>query len=155
MAGKIEAHITALGLTLPPASAPVANYVPFVRTGNLVFVSGQLPLQDGAVKYVGLVGGEVSAEDGYEAAKLCGLNLIAQAKAACDGDLDRVKRVVKLTGFVASGAQFTDHPKVVNGASDLMVQVFGDAGRHCRAAVGAPSLPRGAAVEVEAVFEVA
>ncbi|MBY0511510.1 MAG: RidA family protein [Rhodospirillaceae bacterium] len=155
MAGKIEAHIKSLGLTLPQASAPVANYVPYVRTGNLVFVSGQLPLQDGAVKYTGLVGGDVSADDGYQAAKLCALNLIAQVKAACDGDLDRVKRVVKLTGFVAAGAQFTDQPKVINGASDLMVEVFGDAGRHSRAAVGAPSLPRGAAVEVEAVFEVA
>jgi enamine deaminase RidA (YjgF/YER057c/UK114 family) len=155
MAGKIEAHITSLGLTLPSAAAPVANYVPYVRTGNLVFVSGQIPLQDGAVKYAGLVGGDVSAEDGYAAARLCGLNLIAQAKAACDGDLDRVKRVVKLTGFVACGAQFTGQPQVINGASDLMVQVFGDAGRHSRAAVGAPSLPRNAAVEVEAVFEVA
>jgi enamine deaminase RidA (YjgF/YER057c/UK114 family) len=155
MAGKIEAHITSLGLTLPVAAAPVANYVPFVRSGNLVFVSGQIPLQDGAIKYTGIVGAEVSAEDGYEAAKLCALNLIAQAKAACDGDLDRVKRVVKLTGFVACGATFGDHPKVINGASDLMVQVFGDAGRHSRAAVGAPSLPRGAAVEVEAVFEIA
>lgn len=155
MAGKIEAHITSLGLTLPQAVAPVANYVPYVRTGNLVFVSGQIPVLDGALKYVGLVGGEVSAEDGYEAAKLCALNLIAQVKAACDGDLDRVKRVVKLTGFVACGAQFTGQPQVINGASDLMVQVFGDAGRHSRAAVGAPSLPRGVAVEVEAVFEVA
>ncbi len=154
MAGKIDAHIKSLGLNLPAASVPVANYVPFVRSGNLVFVSGQLPLQDGAVKYVGLVGADVTPEDAYEAAKLCGLNLIAQAKAACGGDLDRVTRVVKLTGFVAAGPQFTDQPKVVNGASDLMVQVFGDAGRHCRAAVGAPSLPRGAAVEIEAVFEV-
>ncbi len=154
MAGKIDAHIKSLGLALPAASAPVANYVPYVRTGSLVFVSGQLPLQDGAVKYTGIVGAGVSVEDGYEAAKLCGLNLIAQVKAACDGDLDRVKRVVKLTGFVAGGADFGDQPKVMNGASDLMVQVFGDAGRHSRAAVGAPSLPRGAAVEVEAVFEV-
>ena len=154
MSGKIDAQIKSLGLNLPAASTPVANYVPYVRAGNLVFVSGQLPLQDGAVKYVGLVGAEVSPEEAYQAAKLCGLNLIAQAKAACAGDLDRVTRVVKLTGFVAAGPQFTDQPKVVNGASDLMVQVFGDAGRHCRAAVGAPSLPRGACVEVEAIFEV-
>jgi enamine deaminase RidA (YjgF/YER057c/UK114 family) len=154
MAGKIEAHIKSLGLTLPEAAAPVANYVPYVRTGNLVFVSGQIPLQDGAVKYTGIVGGTLSADDGYQAARICALNLIAQAKAAC-GDLDQVKRVVKLTGFVACGATFTDHPKVINGASDLMVEVFGDAGRHSRAAVGAPSLPRGVAVEVEAVFEVA
>lgn len=155
MAGKIDARLKSLGLTLPVASTPVANYVPYVRTGNLVFVSGQLPLQDGSLRYAGVVGAELSPEDAYEAAKLCGLNLIAQAKAACGGDLDRVTRVVKLTGFVAGGAQFTDQPKVVNGASDLMVAVFGEAGRHCRAAVGAPSLPRGAAVEVEAIFEVA
>lgn len=154
MAGKIEAHITSLGLRLPMASTPVANYVPYVKTGNLLFISGQLPLQDGVVQYAGLVGAGISSEQAYEAAKICGLNLIAQAKAAC-GDLDRVTRVVKLTGFVASGEEFTDHPKVVNGASDLMVQVFGDAGRHCRVAVGAPSLPRGACVEVEAIFEVA
>ncbi len=154
MAGKIEAHIKTLGLVLPSASAPVANYVPFVRTGALVFVSGQLPLQDGAVKCIGLVGDGVTVEQAYEAAKLCALNLIAQAKAACNGDLDKVMRVVKLTGFVAAGPTFTDHPKVINGASDLMVQVFGEAGRHSRAAVGAASLPRGAAVEVEAVFEV-
>ena len=155
MAGKIDARLKSLGLTLPTAAAPVANYVPYVRTGNLVFVSGQLPLLDGVVKYLGLVGTQVSSEDAYAAAKLCGLNLIAQARAACDGDLDRVRRVVKLTGFVAGDSRFTDQPKVVNGASDLMVEVFGDAGRHSRAAVGAASLPRGAAVEVEAVFEVA
>ena len=154
MAGKIEAHITALGLKLPTASTPVANYVPFVRTGNLLFISGQLPLQDGVVQHAGLVGAGVTPEQAYEAAKICALNLIAQAKAAC-GDLDKVTRVVKLTGFVAAGPEFTDQPKVINGASDLMVQVFGDLGRHCRAAVGAPSLPRGACVEVEAVFEVA
>ncbi len=154
MAGKIDAHIKSLGLNLPAAPTPVANYVPYVRTGNLVFVSGQIPLENGVVKYVGLVGAQVSPEEGYEAAKLCGLNLIAQVKAACDGDLDRVTRVVKLTGFVAAGATFTEQPKVMNGASDLMVQVFGDAGRHCRAAVGSSSLPRGAAVEVEGVFEV-
>ena len=152
--GKIDAHIAALGLKLPIAAAPVANYVPFVRTGNLVFVAGQLPLWDGAVKYTGIVGDTVSADDAYHAAKLCGLNLIAQVKAACGGDLNRVTQVVKLTGFVAGGPGFTDQPKVINGASDLMVQVFGDAGRHARAAVGAPSLPRGAAVEVEAIFEV-
>jgi enamine deaminase RidA (YjgF/YER057c/UK114 family) len=155
MAGKIDAHIKSLGMNLPAASAPVANYVPTVRSGNLIFVSGQLPMWDGQLKYPGLVGQEVSVDDAYQAARLCGLNLIAQVKAALEGDLDRVKRVVKLTGFVAAGAQFTDQPKVMNGASDLMVEVFGDTGRHSRAAVGAPSLPRGASVEVEAVFEVA
>ena len=154
MAGKIDAQIKSLGLNLPTASAPVANYVPYVRTGNLVFVSGQIPQLDGTAQYVGLVGEQISPEDAYEAAKLCGLNLIAQVKGACGGDLDRVTRVVKLTGFVAAGPHFTDQPKVINGASDLMVQVFGDAGRHSRAAVGASSLPRGVPVEVEAVFEV-
>ena len=154
MANNPEAQLSDLGLTLPTASVPVANYVPFVRTGNLVFVAGQLPLEDGQLKYTGTLGDGVSVETAYEAAKLCGLNLIAQAKAACGGDLGKVTRVVKLTGFVAGTADFTDQPKVVNGASDLMVAVFGDAGRHARAAVGAPSLPRGACVEVEAVFEV-
>ncbi|MSO72375.1 MAG: RidA family protein [Rhodospirillaceae bacterium] len=155
MTGKIDAHLISLGLALPAAPAPVANYVPYVQTGNLVFVSGQIPLENGAIKYAGRVGSDVTPDNAYAAAKLCALNLIAQVKAACGGDLDRVTRVVKLTGFVAAGPEFTDHPKVVNGASDLMVQVFGEAGRHCRAAVGASSLPRGAAVEVEAVFEVA
>ena len=155
MTGKIDARLKSLGLALPAAPAPVANYVPYVRTGNLVFVSGQIPLENGAIKYVGRVGSEVTPEHAYEAAKLCALNLIAQAKAACGGDLDRVTRVVNLTAFVAAGPEFADHPTVANGASDLMVQVFGEAGRHCRAAVGASSLPRGAAVEVEAVFEVA
>jgi len=155
MPGKIDTHIKSLGLTLPAASAPVANYVPYVQSGNLLFVSGQLPLEDGALKHPGLVGETVTPEQAYDAAKACGLNLIAQVKAACGGDLDKVVRVVKLTGFVAAGAAFNDQPKVINGASDLMVQIFGDAGRHCRAAVGSPSLPRGACVEVEAVFEIA
>ena len=154
MAGRIDSHIKSLGLELPAASAPVANYVPYVQSGNLVFISGQLPMRDGGLLHVGTVGDTVTSEQAYDAAKLCGLNVIAQAKAACGGDLDRVVRVVKLTGFVAAGPAFTDQPKVVNGASDLMVQVFGDIGRHCRAAVGAPSLPRGACVEVEAIFEI-
>ena len=154
MAGKVDAQLKKLGIPLPVATTPLANYVPFVKTGNLIFVSGQLPVLDGAVRCRGLVGAEVSPQEAYDAAKLCAVNLIAQAKAACDGDLDRVKRVVKLTGFVASGPQFTDHPKVVNGASDTMVEVFGDAGRHTRTAVGSASLPVGATVEVEAIFEV-
>lgn len=153
MAGQIEAQLKSLGLALPSAATPAANYVPFVRSGNLLFVAGQLPMRDGAVDCVGLVGGEVAPEEAYEAAKLCGLNLIAQAKAAL-GDLDRVRRVVKLTGFVACAAPFSDQPKVINGASDLMVAVFGEAGRHARAAVGSSALPRGAAVEVDAIFEV-
>jgi enamine deaminase RidA (YjgF/YER057c/UK114 family) len=154
MAGKIEARLKQLGLSLPAAAIPVANYVPFVKTGNLVFVAGQIPLLNGAVHYHGVVGLDVTVEEAVNAARLCALNILAQVKTACDGDLDRVVRLVKLTGFVAANAHFTEHPKVINGASDLMVEVFGDAGRHARAAVGAPSLPRGVPVEVDAIFEV-
>ncbi len=155
MTGKIETRLKQLGLTLPAAATPVANYIPFVKTGNLVFVAGQIPLLNGAVHYHGVVGLDVTLEEAVNAARLCALNLLAHAKTACDGDLDRVVRVVKLTGFVAANSHFTDHPKVINGASDLMVEVFGEAGRHARVAVGAPSLPRGAPVEVDAIFEVA
>jgi len=151
---KIDARIQELGLTLPAAAAPAANYVPYVQTGNLVFVSGQITLQDGALQFVGRVGDDFTTEEAYNAAKLCGLNLIAQVKAACGGDLDRVKRVVRLGGFVNCTADFTDQPKVINGASDLMAEVFGDAGKHARAAVGVNTLPLGVAVEVEGVFEI-
>lgn len=154
MAGTVDKRLKDLGITLPTAAAPIANYVPAVRSGNLLFISGQLPLKDGKVAFEGQVGNLLSLEQGIEAARLCALNIIAQASTALGGDLDKVKRVVKLTGFVACLPTFTQHPQVINGASDVMVQVFGDAGRHARAAVGAPSLPRGAAVEVEAVFEV-
>jgi enamine deaminase RidA (YjgF/YER057c/UK114 family) len=153
--GAAEKRLAELGLTLPAAAAPIANYVPAVRAGPLLFVSGQLPLKDGQLMLAGLVGDTVSVDQATEAARLCALNLIAQAKLALNGDLDRVRRVVKLTGFVAAGPAFTQHPLVINGASDLMVAVFGDAGRHARAAVGSSSLPRGAPVEVDAVFEVA
>lgn len=141
-----------LGITLPVAAAPVANYVPFVRTGNLLFVSGQLPLDNGFLSVMGKLGDTVSVEDGAKAARLCAINLLAQARAAC-GDLDKV-RVIRLTAFVASTANFTDQPKVVNGASDLLVQVLGDRGRHARVAVSAPSLPLNAAVEIDAIFEI-
>ena len=154
MTGKIEQRLQELRIELPNAAAPAANYVPFVRVGNLVFVSGQVPFVNGELQYVGRLGENLSVEDGQEAARIDALNLIAQAKAACEGDLDRVTRVVKLGGFVNCTPEFTDHPKVVNGASDLMVDVFGDAGRHARFAVGAPSLPLGVAVEVEATFEI-
>jgi enamine deaminase RidA (YjgF/YER057c/UK114 family) len=153
--GTVDSRIAAAGLELPTAASPIANYVPAVRTGHLLFISGQLPLKDGKVAFEGHVGNNLSVEQGTAAAKLCALNIIAQAKAALGGDLDKVKRVVKLTGFVACLPAFGQHPQVVNGASDVMVLAFGDAGRHARAAVGAPSLPRNAAVEVEAVFEVA
>ncbi|MDE2385077.1 MAG: RidA family protein [Alphaproteobacteria bacterium] len=152
--GAIEAKLKQLGIVLPEAAKPVANYVPWVKTGKLVFVAGQIPLKDGKPQQLGALGAGVSVEQGAAAARLCGINLLAQLKAACDGDLDRVARVVKLVGFVNCAADFTDIPKVVNGASDLMVEVFGEAGKHARSAVGAPSLPLGVSVEVEAVVEI-
>ncbi|CAM3382501.1 RidA family protein [Paracoccus nototheniae] len=149
----VEQTLTDKGITLPAAPMPAANYVPFVQTGNLIFVSGQISANEAGL-ITGKLGDGFSVEDGAAAARRCGLALIAQLKSAI-GDLDRVTRVVKLTGFVNSTPDFTDQPKVINGCSDLMVEVFGDAGRHARAAVSAPSLPFGVAVEVEAVFEVA
>lgn len=150
----IDARLSELGLTLPQAAAPAANYVPYVQSGNLVFVSGQITLENGDLKFVGRVGEDFTTEQAYEAAKLCGLNLIAQVKAACGGDLDRVTRVVRLGGFVNCTQDFTDQPKVINGASDLMAEVFGEAGKHARAAVGVNTLPLGVAVEVDGVFEI-
>jgi enamine deaminase RidA (YjgF/YER057c/UK114 family) len=142
-----------MGIALPQAAAPVANYVPFVISGNMLYISGQLPAKDGQMTK-GRLGKDVSVEQGYEAAKACALNIVSQASAALGGDLTRVRRCVKLGGFVACSKDFTDHPKVVNGASDFIVAVFGDAGKHARAAVGVPSLPLGACVEVDAVFEI-
>ncbi len=142
-----------LGITLPDAPAPAANYVPFVQTGNLVFVSGQVSMDaDGLVR--GKLGENMSVEDAQKAARLCALNLLAHVSVACDGDLNRVARVVKLTGFVNCTADFNQHPQVINGASDLLAEVFGDAGKHARAAVGSSSLPLGVAVEVEGIFEI-
>ncbi|MCR5875434.1 RidA family protein [Phenylobacterium sp. J426] len=150
---KVEDRLAELGLTLPQPNAPVANYVPFVRAGDLLHISGQVSVDhSGGVK--GTVGLEVDAETAKRAARLCGINLIAQMKAACDGDLDRVVRVVKLGGFVQAGPDFFDIPQVVNGCSDLMVEVFGDAGRHARSAVGVYRLPLNFAVEVDAVVQV-
>jgi enamine deaminase RidA (YjgF/YER057c/UK114 family) len=155
MTGRFAARLKELGIELPAAAAAVANYVPFVVSGNLVFVSGQLPLENGKMVVTGKLGDTLAVEDGYKAARLCALNLLAQARAAGGGDLDRVRRLVRLTAFVASTPDFTDQPKVANGASDLMVEVLGEAGRHARVAVGAPSLPLDAAVEIEGVFELA
>lgn len=155
MTGRIARRLAELGIELPAPAAPAANYVPFVRSGGLLFIAGQLPMQSGKVAVLGKLGADVSIEEGQRAARLCAINLLAQARAALDGDLDRVVRCVRLGGFVACGAEFTQHPAVINGASDLMVEVLGDAGRHARFAVGAPSLPFGAAVEVDATFEVA
>jgi enamine deaminase RidA (YjgF/YER057c/UK114 family) len=150
---KAEEKLAALGLELPVAAAPVANYVGYTVSGKTVFISGQLPFKDGKVLVTGRLGGGVSIEDGYAAGRQCGLNILAHLKAACGGDLDRVARVLRLGGFVNSTPEFTDAPKCVNGASDLMVAVFGDDGRHARAAVGVASLPAGAAVEVDAIVE--
>ncbi|MFI4974772.1 MAG: RidA family protein [Caulobacterales bacterium] len=147
-----EGRLSELGLQLPTPVAPVANYVPFVRTGSLVHIAGQVSLDaSGGVR--GVVGQDVDFDTAVKAARLCGLNLLAQMKAACDGDLARVKRVIKLNGFVQAGPDFFDIPKVLNGASDLMVEVFGDAGRHARSAVGVYRLPLNFAVEVDAVLE--
>jgi enamine deaminase RidA (YjgF/YER057c/UK114 family) len=154
MTGTIDARLAELGITLPDAPAPAANYVPFVQSGNLVFISGQIATQDGAMM-IGQLGNGTSIEDGKTAARSCALALIAQLKAALDGDLDRLVRVVKLTGFVNCTGDFGDQPAVINGASDLMVEVFGDKGRHARAAVGSSALPFGVSVEVEGIFEVA
>lgn len=151
MPGTIEARLDQLGITLPDAPAPAANYVPYVMAADLVFISGQIPLENGQLK-TGKVGAEITVEEAARTARLCGLALIAQLKTACGGDLDRVAQVVKLTGFVNGAPGFGDHPEVVNGCSDLMVEVFGDKGRHARAAVGAGSLPRNVQVEIEGVF---
>lgn len=149
----IDARLRDLGIELPPAPAPAANYLPFVQTGNLVFISGQISQNaDGLIR--GRLGDELDVEEGAEAARACGLALLAQLRAAV-GDLDRVTRIVKLTGFVNSTPEFTDQPEVINGCSNLMAEVFGDKGRHARAAVSAAALPRGVAVEIEAIFEVA
>lgn len=155
MTGRVDARLKELGIELPQAGKALAAYVPFVRTGNQLFVSGQLPMWNGDLRFKGKLGAEVDIDAGREAARLCGLNIIAQAKAALDGDLDRVVRVVKLVGFVNSTPDFVDQPKVINGASELMQEVFGEAGRHARSAVSAGSLPLGVAVEIEAIFEVA
>lgn len=151
--GQIDQRLKKLGIELPKPNAPVANYVPFVRSGSLLFISGQISNGPGGV-VKGKLGGTLTLDEGVAAARLCAINLIAQMNAALDGDLDRVARVIKLGGFVNCVAEFEDQPKVVNGASDLMVAVFGEAGRHARAAVGAPSLPMGAAVEVDAIVEI-
>jgi len=153
MAGTIEGKLAELGIALPTPVAPVANYVGFVRTGRLLMVSGQLCLADGTLVATGKLGAGVTIEDGQKAARACAINLLAQVKAAL-GDLEKVTRVVRLGGFINSDPKFLDGPKVMNGASDLMVEVFGDKGRHARTTVGVAVLPLDAAVEVEGLFEV-
>ena len=154
MAGTIDAQLKKLGLILPEPPAAAARYVPYVVTGNPVFIAGQLPLQGGKIAVMGKLGADVSVDDGTHAARICAINLVAQLKSACGGDLDKVRRCVRLNGFVASLPEFTEQPRVMNGASDLIVDVFGDAGRHSRVAVGVSSLPLNAAVEVDGVFEI-
>lgn len=144
---QIETKLSELGLTLPTPATAVANYVPVLRTGNLIFVSGQLPMRDGAVTCAGKVDADVTEDHGYEAARLCAINAIAQLKAEA-GDLDLIARIVRIEGFVSSSPGWTGQPRIINGASDLFVEVFGDAGRHTRIAVGAAELPLNAAVEV-------
>jgi len=154
MAGRIETKLAELGITLPRPMAPIANYVPYAVSGNLVVVSGQVPAVDGRIAVTGKIGNGLSIDRGKEAARLCFINVLVQLKAACGGDLDRVKRVVRLGGFVASPPEFTQQAQVMNGASDLVVSVFGEAGRHARTTIGVPALPADAAVEVEGMFEI-
>ncbi len=151
MSGEIEARLVSLGLTLPPAQNPVANYVPFLLTGDLLFVSGQIAKDASGLVIAGTLGGDLAIDRGEAAARLCTLNILAQAKSAL-GSLDRIAQVVRLTGYVNSAPGFSDQPKVINGASDLMVAVLGDKGRHTRAAVGAAGLPANSAVEIDAII---
>ncbi len=151
---SIETRLAELGVTLPDAPAPAANYVPFVQTGEIVYVSGQISMRSGGL-ITGKLGADLAVEDGAAAAKTCAIGLLAQVKAACDGDLTRLIRVIKLTGFVNSTADFMDQPKVINGASDFLVEALGDKGRHARSAVSAAALPMGVAVEIEGIFQIA
>jgi enamine deaminase RidA (YjgF/YER057c/UK114 family) len=150
----IDARLKELGINLPVPPAPVAAYVPFTRSGNLIFISGQVPLSEGALKYVGKVGVDFSIEMGQAAAQICAINVLSALKVACEGDLDRVVQCLKVQVFVNATPDYDKQPEVANGASDLFAAVFGDAGKHARAAIGVGSLPRGVAVEVDAIFEI-
>lgn len=150
-----EAALATLGLSFPAPTVPVANYLPYVFSGKLVFVSGQIPIQDGKIQFVGKLGADFSVQQGQDAARLCALNMLALVRHACGGDLDKVVRCIRLGGFVNCTPEFIEQPQVMNGASDLIVVIFGDRGRHARTAVGVNALPRGVAVEVDGVFEVA
>ncbi|GAB5469526.1 MAG: RidA family protein [Rhodospirillales bacterium] len=154
MTQSVAARLKDLGIEIPEAAAPVANYVGWVRSGDLVFVSGQVTLQGGKPQFIGKLGAEIDLEAGRAAARLCAINIIAQLKQACEGDLERVARIVRLGGFVNSTADFTQQPKVIDGASDLMASVFAERGRHARAAVSVNSLPLGVAVEIDCIAEV-
>jgi len=150
----LSAKLQELGLSLPQVAAPAANYVPYVVSGKTVYVAGQIPFLNGEKMHIGRVGDPLSIEDGVAAAQACALNILAQVNDAVGGDWSRVKRCVKLGGFVNCTPDFYDHPVVINGASDLVAKVMGDAGKHARFAVGAPSLPLGVAVEIDAIFEI-
>ena len=154
MSDAIDSRLKELGITLPAAAAPAANYVPFTISGNLLFLSGQLPIEDGKVAVTGLVGRDVDVARGQRAAELCAINILAQAKAALAGDLGRIRRIVKLNGFIASSPDFTEQHLVMNGASNLIANVLGEPGKHARAAVGMASLPLNAAVEIDAIIEI-
>lgn len=154
MPGKIEQRLAERGIVLPPPMRAMANYVPFAVTGRHVWVAGQGPFLDGKLHYNGRLGESLTLDDGRACARIVGLNILAQVKAACGGDLDMVVRCVKLNGFVNSTPDFTQHPEVINGCSELMIEVFGEAGRHARVAVGAPALPMGTSVEIDAIFEI-
>ena len=154
MAYTIEQRLNEIGICLPEPATPAANYVPFVTVGKMVFISGQITFLDGELQYIGKVGDTLSTEDGYKAARICAINLIAQVKSACAGNLERVKQVVKLGGFVNCTSDFIDQPLVINGASDLIAEVFEKNGKHARFAVGVSSLPMGVAVEVDGIFEI-
>ncbi len=154
MSGEIDARLAELGIELPVTAFPAANYVPYVQIGDMVYVSGQISINPTAGSR-GKLGADISNDEGYAAARICGENLLAQLKAACGGDLDRVVQVVRLGGFVNCTPDFVDHPAIINGSSDLMVEVFGEKGRHARAAVGTSSLPFGVSVEVEGLFQIA
>ncbi|MBI4195349.1 MAG: RidA family protein [Betaproteobacteria bacterium] len=153
MTGTIDKRLAELGITLPAPSSPGGNYIPTVTAGDLVFVSGQLPRGQGKIEFVGKLGKELGVEEGQKAARLCALNILAQLQVACGGDLDRVVRCVRVTGYVNCTPEFAQQPLAINGASDLMVTVFGDNGRHARTAIGVNALPGGAAAEVEAIFQ--
>ena len=153
MTQSISDRLNELGITLPDAPAPAANYVPYVQTGNLLFISGQVPMVNGAIEVTGKVGADVSVETAQQQARICAINILAQINAATGGDLSQVKQVVKLGGFVACADDFTNQPEIINGASDLMADLFGSAGQHARFAVGTNALPRGVCVEIDAVVE--
>lgn len=152
--GDVSARLSELGIVLPSIAPASGNYISHRLVGNLLYLSGQIPRIDGIEYHVGVVGRDISPEDGYRAARLCALNLVARAKAALDGDLERILACVQLRGFVNASPDFAGHPAVIDGASDLLVEIFGEKGRHVRTALGAGSLPRGSSVEVDAVFEV-